>query len=59
MFWGGTRGAIAVALALSLSTDIPHWYLIQSMVYGVALFGLAIQTPLVRVLMRRQFNDAG
>jgi CPA1 family monovalent cation:H+ antiporter len=55
VFWGGTRGAIAVALALSLSTDIPHWYTIQSTVYGVALFGLAVQTPLVRLLMKNRF----
>ncbi|NNL96383.1 MAG: hypothetical protein HKO64_12240 [Xanthomonadales bacterium] len=51
--WGGTRGAVAIALALSLSTDIPHWYTIQSAVYGVALFSLLIQTPLLGAI----FND--
>jgi len=45
--WGGIRGAVAIALALSLSVDIPHWYTIQSAVYGVALFSLVIQTPLL------------
>lgn len=47
MLWGGIRGAVAIALALSLSVDIPHWYTIQSMVYGVALFSLVVQTPLL------------
>jgi len=47
MMWGGIRGAVAIALALSLSVDIPHWYTIQSAVYGVALFSLIVQTPLL------------
>jgi CPA1 family monovalent cation:H+ antiporter len=45
MLWGGIRGAIAIALGLSLSTELPHWYTIQSMIYGVALFSLVIQAP--------------
>jgi CPA1 family monovalent cation:H+ antiporter len=48
--WGGIRGAVAIALALSLSIEIPHWYTIQSAVYGVALFSLVVQTPLLRHL---------
>jgi len=47
LMWGGIRGAVAIALALSLSVDIPHWYTIQSAVYGVALFSLVVQTPLL------------
>ena len=47
LMWGGIRGAVAIALALSLNTEIPHWYEIQSAVYGVALFSLVVQTPLV------------
>jgi len=47
VMWGGIRGAVAIALALSLSVDIPYWYTIQSAVYGVALFSLVVQTPLM------------
>ena len=47
LMWGGIRGAVAIALALSLSTQISHWYEIQSAVYGVALFSLVVQTPMV------------
>ena len=50
ILWGGIRGAVAIALALSLSVDIPHWYMIQSTVYGVALFSLVVQTPLLPYL---------
>jgi len=52
LLWGGIRGAVAIALALSLSFDIPHWYTIQSTVYGVALFSLVVQTPLLPILAR-------
>jgi len=50
ILWGGIRGAVAIALALSLSVDIPHWYTIQSTVYGVALFSLVVQTPMLPYL---------
>lgn len=51
MLWGGVRGAVAIALALSLDTEIPKWYTIQSMIYGVAIFSLVIQTPLLTHLV--------
>jgi CPA1 family monovalent cation:H+ antiporter len=51
MLWGGIRGAVAIALALSLDTDIPQWYTIQSMIYGVAIFSLVIQTPFLTYLV--------
>jgi CPA1 family monovalent cation:H+ antiporter len=53
VLWGGIRGAVAIALALSLNIEIPHWYTIQSTVYGVALFSLVVQTPLLPVLARK------
>lgn len=58
MLWGGIRGAVAIALALSLSTDIPYWYTIQSMVYGVALFSLVFQAPFFSFLSQRKPHPA-
>ena len=58
LMWGGIRGAVAIALALSLSLDIPNWYTIQSTVYGVALFSLVIQTPLLPMLARSGAGQA-
>jgi CPA1 family monovalent cation:H+ antiporter len=52
VFWGGTRGAVAIALALSLDLAIPQWYLVQSTVYGVALFSLVVQMPVVGAVER-------
>lgn len=54
LFWGGTRGAVTLALALSLPLTLEYWYTIQSIAYGVVLFTLFFQAttiaPLVRVL---------
>ena len=59
LMWGGIRGAVAIALALSLSIDIPHWYTVQSAVYGVALFSLVVQTPLLPRLMLKKKEMPG
>jgi CPA1 family monovalent cation:H+ antiporter len=37
-FWGGLRGAVALALALSLASDFPHRDLIGVLTLAVALF---------------------
>jgi CPA1 family monovalent cation:H+ antiporter len=59
VFWGGTRGAVAIALALSLDLDTPHWYAVQSTVYGVALFSLVVQMPVVGAVERAREEAAG
>ncbi|WP_298439676.1 sodium:proton antiporter [uncultured Ferrimonas sp.] len=51
--WGGLRGAIAVALVLSLPTSLPGWWTIQSMVFGVVLFSLLVQGTSFGWLLRR------
>jgi CPA1 family monovalent cation:H+ antiporter len=43
LFWGGLRGAIAVALVLALPVELDYWYTVQSMVFGVVLFSLLVQ----------------
>ena len=40
LFWGGLRGAVALALALSLPEDLAHRELIISMTIGAVLFTL-------------------
>lgn len=39
---GGTRGAIVLALALSLPVEFDNWYTLQSMAYGLVFFTLAV-----------------
>lgn len=43
LFWAGLRGAVAVAMALSLPADIPQRTLLQEIVFGVVLFTLLVQ----------------
>jgi len=43
LFWAGLRGAVSVALVLSLPIDLPNRGLIASIVYGVVLFTLLAQ----------------
>ncbi len=53
LFWGSTRGAVTVALALSLPVELEAWWTIQSMAFGVVLFTLFIQAPTVpRILSK-------
>ena len=60
MQWGGLRGAVALALALSLPSEVEHWYTLQSVVYGVVLFTLFVQAPFLEPMVRRtlQTNTA-
>jgi CPA1 family monovalent cation:H+ antiporter len=54
MFWGGLRGALVMALALSLPLSFPDRESIINMTFGVVLFTLLVpgltMEPLVRVL---------
>ena len=43
MYLGGTRGAVTIALALSIPVELDAWFTIQSIAYAVVLFGLLVQ----------------
>ena len=53
LVWGGLRGAIAIALVLTLPIQLAYWYTVQSMVFGVVLFNLLVQGTTCRPLIRR------
>lgn len=53
MMWGGLRGGVGIALALSIPTSIPSWYSVQAMIYGMVLFTLFIQAPLMPPLIKK------
>ncbi len=53
MFWSGLRGAVAVALALSLPVDLPGRDLMQAVVFGVVLFTLVVQGTTADWLVHR------
>jgi len=52
--WGGLRGALSLALALSLpATFGDDRFLLRTMAFGVALFTLLIQATTMRPLVRK------
>jgi CPA1 family monovalent cation:H+ antiporter len=52
LFWGGLRGAISLALALSLPSSLPHRETLLSMTFGVMLFTLLGQGTTIQFLLR-------
>ena len=52
LFWGGLRGAIGLALALSLPVSLPHANLLEIMAFGVVLFTLLGQGTTIQSLLR-------
>jgi CPA1 family monovalent cation:H+ antiporter len=54
LFWGGLRGALALALALGLPPNIPHRDEIVTIAFGVVGFSVIVQgltiTPILRKL---------
>jgi Na+:H+ antiporter len=51
--WGGVRGTVTLALALSLPLTLEYWYTIQSIAYGVVLFTLFVQATTMGPLIRK------
>jgi CPA1 family monovalent cation:H+ antiporter len=54
MFLGGLRGAVTLALALSLPTDLSYWWTIQSIAFGVVLFTLFVQAPMIGPMLKKE-----
>lgn len=53
LFWGGLRGAISLALALSLPVAMPARQELQAMTFGVVLFTLLAQGTTIQFLLER------
>jgi CPA1 family monovalent cation:H+ antiporter len=60
LFWAGLRGAVAVAMALSLPTGFPERSLLQAITFGIVLFTLFVQgTTADRVVRRAERTAPG
>jgi len=53
LFWGGLRGAVSLALALSLSYSLEYRDQLQAMAFGVVLFTLLVQGSTISMLISR------
>jgi CPA1 family monovalent cation:H+ antiporter len=53
MFWGGLRGALALALALGIPDDLPYRQEILTVTFGVVAFSVFVQGLTITTLLRR------
>jgi monovalent cation:H+ antiporter, CPA1 family len=58
IFWAGLRGAVAVAMALSLPADFPQRALLQQITFGVVLFTLFAQGTTAELVVARTGSRA-
>jgi CPA1 family monovalent cation:H+ antiporter len=53
LFWGGLRGALALALALGLPRAVPHRAEVITVAFAVAAFSIVVQGLTMSPLLRR------
>jgi CPA1 family monovalent cation:H+ antiporter len=53
LWWGGLRGALALALALSLPDTIPFAYEIRIVTFGIVIFSVLFQGLTMPLLLRK------
>jgi CPA1 family monovalent cation:H+ antiporter len=53
IFWGGLRGALALALALSLDPQFPDRQQVLDLTFGVVIFSILVQALTLEPLLRR------
>jgi CPA1 family monovalent cation:H+ antiporter len=53
LFWGGLRGALALALALGLPSDMPGREAIITVAFAVVAFSIFVQGLTIKPLLRR------
>ena len=52
MWWGGLKGGLAIAIVMSMPTDIPGKTLLLDLTLGVAMFSLLINASTIRPLIK-------
>ncbi len=58
LFWSGLRGAVAVAMALSLPLDLPQRAVLQATVFGVVILTLFVQGTTAPLVVRAAIGEA-
>jgi len=53
LFWGGLRGALALALVFGLPTDVPRRETVVTVVFGVVAFSVLVQGLTMPLLLKR------
>ncbi|GAB3641981.1 cation:proton antiporter domain-containing protein [Spirosoma arcticum] len=55
--WGGLRGGLSIAMALSINDGVPHNEFIVAITYAVVLFSVIGQGLTLERLIRRLYPD--
>lgn len=53
LMWGNIKGAVTIAMLFSLPSGLPYSETIRAIVYGVMLFSLLVQAPILRWITKR------
>ncbi len=53
MWWGGLKGGLAIAVVLSIPSELPERQFLFDLTIGVVLFTLLVSAPTIRPLMER------
>jgi CPA1 family monovalent cation:H+ antiporter len=53
LFWGGLRGALALALALALPDEMPNHDAIVTVTFAVVAFSIFVQGLTIPLLLRK------
>jgi len=52
LFWGGLRGALALALALALPPELPYRSSVVSLSFAIVAFSIFVQGLTIKPLLR-------
>ena len=59
MFWGGLRGALALALAVGIPESLPYRQQILTVTFAVVAFSVIVQGTTISWVLRRLARDIG
>lgn len=57
LYFSNARGAVAVGLALSVPIALDYWWTIESIGFGVVLFSVLVQAPLLDLWRREKLKQ--
>ena len=56
LYFSGARGAVTVGLALSVPIALDYWWTIESIGFGVVLFSVLVQAPLLEFWRQKKLG---
>ena len=56
LYFSNARGAVTVGLALSVPIELDYWWTIESIGFGVVLFSVLVQAPLLEFWRRKKLE---